>query len=120
MSLRDEIAADAVRVFCNTDDFAETVTYYPHRFGADTYREPRAIVAVVFRESFQSLPEDETVAPMFMVHVANSAATGISSDEIDIGGDQIEFPPRDGQSAQRRTVTRILTQDHGMMELECR
>jgi hypothetical protein len=120
MSLRDEIEADAVRVFLNADDFAESVTYHPHRFGADAYREPRAIVAVVFRESFQTLGEDETVVPMFMVHVANNATTGISSDEIDLGGDRIEFPPRDGQPAQRRTITRILTQDHGMMELECR
>jgi hypothetical protein len=121
MSLRDVIAADALTVFCNTGDFAEIVTYYPHRFFGEAVRPARAIKAVVIREQIETLSEDViTNAPSFEVHVANSSTLGISSDEIDTGGDQIEFPPRDGKTAERRTITRLVTQDNGMLVLECR
>lgn len=121
MTLRDEIAADAVRVFCNQSDFAEQVIYRPHRYVGEQVREPRIITAVVIREQIATLVEDvETVAPMFMVHVANDSATGISSEELDIGGDMIEVPQRDGKQPERRTITRLIEQDHGMLVLECR
>ena len=47
MTLHDTIQADADSVFCNADDFAEPVTYYP-RAG-----EARTINAVVLREQLQ-------------------------------------------------------------------
>jgi hypothetical protein len=115
MSLRDTIEADALTVFCNDQDFAETVTYWP-RVGSS-----RSIKAVVFREQITAFTEDrETNLPMFQVHVTNSATTGISSEELDTGGDSIELPPRDGKTAQRRSITQLITQDHGMLVLECR
>jgi hypothetical protein len=121
MSLRDAIADDALKVFCNSDDFAEVVTYHPHRFYGEAARPARSIKAVVIRESTQLLAEDVvTNAPMFEVHVANDPINGIDSEEIDTGGDAIEFPPRDGKPSERRTITRIVTQDHGMLVLECR
>lgn len=117
MTLRDSIESDALTVFLQTDDFAETVQYWPR--GALT---ARTIKAVVIRESIQTLSENnsETVLPMFEVHVANDATNGISSTELDCGGDQIAIPPRDGYAASRRAVYRLVTQDHGMLVLECR
>jgi hypothetical protein len=121
MTLRDSIADDALSVFLVADDFAEVVTYYPHRFYGDTARAPREIKAVVMREQTTAFNEDVvTNLPVFQVHVANDATYGISSEELDTGGDQIELPPRDGDTPQRRAITQLITQDHGMLVLECR
>jgi hypothetical protein len=121
MTLHDLIAADAVTVFTSTDDFAEVITYYPHRHYGEAARDPRSINAIVFREQIQVLTQDgDTVAPVWQIHVANNVATGISSEELDLGGDQLEFPPRDGKPAETRTVTQLVGQDHGMLILECR
>jgi hypothetical protein len=121
MSLRDAIADDAMTVFLNTGEFAELVTYHPHRFYGESERSPRVISAIVIREQVELLSEDVvTNAPMFEIHVANSSTLGISSEEIDTGGDQIEFPPRDGKPPERRSITRLTGQDNGMLILECR
>lgn len=121
MTLHDLIAADAVTVFTSTDDFAEVITYYPHRYYGEAARDPRSIKAVVFREQIQLLTQDgDTVAPVWQIHVANHVTLGISSEELDLGGDQLKFPPRDGKPAETRTVTQLVGQDHGMLILECR
>ena len=115
MSLQDQIVADAATVFCNVDDFAEVVTYWP-RSGS-----PRTIAAVVIREQTAVLEQDvQTNAPVFQVHVANSLTLGISSTELDCGGDQIELAPRDGKPPERRSITEVLEQDRGMLVLQCR
>lgn len=115
MTLHDLIATDAITVFCNTSDFAEEVTYYPRGGGA------RIIDAVVFREPIESYAEDEVTAlAVYEVQVANDAVEGITSSELDTGGDAISFPPRDGKDPVRKAITRLLTQDHGMLVLECR
>jgi len=121
VTLQDQIVTDGATVFCNLDDFAETVTYYPYHFIDDVAREPRVISAVVIREQIAVFSEDgDTVTPVFEVHVINSSTTGISSDELDLGGDQIELPPRDGKPAEKRTITLLTTQDTGMLVLQCR
>lgn len=121
MTLRETIAADATAVFLRTDDFAESITYHPYQYEGDEARAARTIVAIVFREDIQVLSQDgDVVAPLWQVAVANSATDGISSEELDLGGDQLEFPPRDGKTAERRSITRLTIQDHGMLILECR
>ena len=121
MSLRTAIQNDATLVFTVTDDFAEIITYYPHKYYGAVARDPRAINAVVFREAITQLSEDgDVVTYRFEVHVANDSVLGIASDELDTGGDQLEFPARDGKAAERRTITALSSQDHGMLILECR
>ena len=121
MTLRSQIEADVSAVFLNTGEFAETVTYYPHAYYGQTPRASRSISAVVFREQIAVVGEDgDTVLPVFEVHVENDSTVGISSDELDLGGDQIGLPPRNGKAAERKTITRLITQDHGMLVLECR
>ena len=117
MSLHDLIESDAATVFCNTSDFAEAVTYWAR--GAS---EGRAIDAVVSREQIVGFDADNNQVNLaaFQVHVANSSTLGISSSELDLGGDQIAFPPRDGKTAVRKSITQLLVQDHGMLVLECR
>ena len=111
MTLRDMMQDDADSVFLNTDEFAESVTY----------NGTRTINAVVQREQLQTVSQDtDTVAPVFYVHVANSASTGISSQELDLGGDTLSFPPRDGKAAETKYIQQLITQDEAMLVLEVR
>lgn len=115
MTLQATIAADALTVFTSTDDFAEVVTYKPRGGTA------RSINAVVLREQITVLAEDgDTVAPVWQVHVANDSTYGISSAELNLGGDKITLPPRDGKDAEDRSITQLMIQDVGMLVLECR
>jgi hypothetical protein len=117
------ITDDATSVFLSADEFAESATYKPRLFSiGDARATSRTISAVVIRELIQVVSEDggDTVLPMFEVHVANSATTGISSDELDLGGDKLSFPVRDGLAASDRAIVRLVTQDPGMLVLECR
>ena len=121
MTLADSLKADASQVFLRTDDFAETVTYHPHTYFGGTPASDRTIIAVVERLEVQTLEEGgNAVIPLFSVHVANSNTLGISSDEIDTGGDKISFPVRNGEAPVRRSILSITTQDSGMLVLECR
>lgn len=121
MTLRESIAADVSTVFLQTGEFAESVTYYPHRYFGEVARDPRVISAIVFREPIQSLDAAGNVhTPVFYVHVANDVTTGITSEEIDLGGDQLLMPVRDGETPELRSVLQIVTQDHAMLVLECR
>lgn len=121
MTLASTLLADAKAVFTSTDDFAELVTYYPKRYAGEAERAAREIKAVVMREQMTVVSEDgDTVSPVFQIHVANDATDGISSTELDLGGDQIEFPVRDGKTAEKRTITQLLIQDPGVLVVECR
>lgn len=115
MTLHDMIRSDSVDVFCNSDDFAESVVYYK-RNGLS-----RTINAVVVREAFAINPEDgDTITPVFEIQVANDSANGIASDELNIGGDMISFAVRVGRHVERRSITRLIQHDEGMLVLECR
>jgi hypothetical protein len=115
MTLKDTMQADAVAVFCNPDDFAESVVYYK-RNGLS-----RTINAVVVREAFAINPEDgDTITPVFEVFVANDSTKGIASDEINIGGDMLAFAVRVGKAVERRSIVRLMSHDEGMLVLECR
>lgn len=115
MTLHDSIINDAVTVFCNTDDFAEFITYFPRSGPA------RLIKAVVFREQITVLTEDgDSVVPIFEIHVINTCEEGVSSHELNLGGDMFEFAMRVGQPEQRRSITKLLGHDEGMLILECR
>jgi len=116
MTLRQSIANDAETIFLQTDDFAEVVEYFPR--GSST---GRSIKAVVIRDSIQEMTQNDNLIdlPMFEIHVANSPLIGISGTEFNLG-DQVSFPTRDGMVATRHAILRIVTQDHGMLVLECR
>jgi hypothetical protein len=115
MSLHDAIQADAISVFCNTSDFAETATYYP-RGG-----QGRPVRVVIIRDALALVPEDnDVVTPVSEIHVAASGTYGIKSEELDIGGDMIEFEYRIGRDMRPRSIIRLLGHDEGMLVLECR
>lgn len=115
MTLHDMITADASAVFCNVNDFAESVVYYPKTGDA------RDINAIVIREALAVLPEDgDNVTPVFEVHVENDDTRGISTLELNLGGDALAFAPRIGQPVSRRSILKLLSHDEGMLVLECR
>ncbi len=93
----------------------EAVTYYPIGGGS------REITAIVNRHGpagLEGAPHGS--APELSINVANDATTGISSDEVDTMKDEVNVAVRIGETAQRRLITEILSQDAGMMELELR
>lgn len=122
MTLADSIRSDASLVFTSTSDFAEDVVYKPRLKNRETRAAARPIKAVVIREQIVGVDQDnnETVAPMFEVHVCNSATLGISSVELDCGGDKISLAVRNGMPATDRAIVRLVSIDDGMLVLECR
>jgi len=95
--------------------FGERVTYHP--FGGVA----RSIDAIVERQQIQVLPEDgDNNTPVFLVQVYNASPNGIKSDELNIGGDAIEFPVRIGEQPSLRRVVRLLSHHGGVVNLECR
>jgi len=95
--------------------FGESATYKPRT--GDT----RAITVVIDRHPPEPLPEaPPLVRPAAHVFADNDATTGISTDELDTGGDEISFPPRLDESAADWTIVRLINQDNGMVQLEVR
>ena len=114
MTLASSIVSDASTVFTSSDDFAESVVYLPR------HGEARTIDATVIRNAITFMDgPNEITTYVWQVHVINSATTGISGDELNTGGDAISLSPRDGQSRVSKSVTRIVSQDAGMLVLEC-
>lgn len=118
MTLAARIITDAGSVFLNSDHFAESVTYYPHRFG--TAATPRVIKAVVTRNQVAVFDPDQQIIPEFEVRVANDVTTGITSEEVNTGGDMIKLPVRIGETALKRSVQYMTEHDEGMLVLICR
>lgn len=109
------IKADASAVFCNLSDFAETATYHPRG------RLSRPVRAVIVRDVLAILPEDgDTVTPVSEIHIAATGEFGITSEELDTGGDCIEFDFRIGREKRLRPITRLISHDEGMLVVECR
>ena len=57
------------------------------------------------------------ITPLAIISVANSATTGISTAEIDTGGDTISYAPRLGEAPQARLVVDATRQDDDMIEV---
>lgn len=88
----------------------ETVTYYP--LGGAS----RDIQAVVERKGVVEVPGGKS--PMAMVMTLNDATDGITSAEMDRGGDGIGYPVNIGEVASRREITEMPSQTAGMIILE--
>jgi hypothetical protein len=49
--------------------------------------------------------------------VANDSTAGISSQEVDTGGDHVTLPKRRGLAAKVARITRIINQDEVLLRL---
>lgn len=95
--------------------FGDTVTYKPRGGGT------RSISAVITRERPEGLDgAPHGHAPVVTIEVINDSTTGISSDEVDTGGDNVNLAVRLGDTPQDRPIVNIISTDAGMMRLELR
>ena len=95
------------------DNFGELITYFPRSGGY------RTITAIVNRDPpaiFDAA--GNAVMPKASIRVYNSATSGISSKEVDIGSDEIELPEQVGNVILRRfSLLTLVSQDSGVTEL---
>ena len=112
MTLKSIMAADALSVFLNTDEFAETVTYYANGIG-----QGRSIKAVVERD-VQQITDQGLPALATFVNVANHATLGILGTEVDTGVDTLGVSLRYGESAQIRQIVYVEDVDDGMLRIQ--
>lgn len=117
----DDLLVENAPVFLVT--FGVGVSYLPRGGGS------RAILAIVdygVPEGVGSMPHG--MSPMITIDVANKATAvsgsdltgGISSSELDTGGDKVLMPARMSRTAQQRPLAGLLSQDEGMIKLEVR
>jgi len=93
----------------------ETVVYMPSGGGS------RSIVAIIDREGAAAMPAGGYGnSPLTHITVANNSTIGISSAEINTGKDKVELALRRGKLPQARIITKIISQDAGMLTLEVR
>ena len=98
--------------FCGLD--YETVTYYPRSGGS------RSISAVL------EFPGAELIGdltggrrPVVDVYVKNNSSSGISSAEVNTGGDKIKVPQRYGLTANTIKIIEIAGQEKALLHLRC-
>lgn len=108
MSLFDGIDEAAAVALMET--FGETVTYYPQGGGS------REIQAAVERGVVSEIAGGRT--PMAMMLITNDATLGITSAELDRGGDRIGYPVNIGEDPKIRKVKEMPSQTTGMIILE--
>lgn len=108
MTLKASMASDVTGIFLNTDDFAETITYYPRSGGS------RSIIALIDRSPPETWDVGSTVTPVLTIHVHNNATTGIAHNEFD-DGDQVLIAVKAGGTPEARTLKRVLDDVDGDM-----
>ena len=95
------------------DNFGESITYFPKSVGY------RPILAIVNRDPpaiFDAA--GNAVLPKAEIRVYNSATSGISSKEVDIGSDQIDLPEKVGDIILKRfSLMTMTSQDSGVTVL---
>lgn len=94
--------------------FGEELVYYS-RDG-----KVRKIKGHVRRNSLDIIAETgEIPSQELVITVKNSDCDGISSSEIDTGGDEIEVALRVGLTPQRRSIARILSDHNDCVRFLC-
>jgi hypothetical protein len=110
----DEQVIFESQIFLNT--FGVTIVYLPRGGGS------RSIKAILDYGGIAAMPGMPAAnSGVVTITIANSSITGISSSEFDSGGDKVTIPwPREKAAAQNRNITKIISEDAGMMTLEIR
>ena len=93
--------------------FGESITYLPYGGGA------RVISAIIDREPPAIFnPSGDAVLPKFVLRVRNSCKTGIASNEIDTGKDELEFIKQIGEAVPTRfSIAQMVSQDSGVTQI---
>ena len=91
---------------------ATYVTYFP---ASGLSRKIQAVINYPGSEKIAELGGGRQVSEVL---VKNSSSDGIASDEVDTGGDKLKMAPREGMVPVLMRITRIISQDAGMMKLK--
>jgi len=92
---------------------AKSITYRP-RTGAS--RSVKAIVDYPGPGAIGGLAGGSR--PILDIYIENSSTSGISSAEVDTGGDKLDVPLRFGLTAARVRVTKIVAQDKAILHIQ--
>ena len=111
MSFKDQLAADAVNIFLNANEFAEEITYTPKGESAKT------IKAIVDRKRSDAADQGlgRIAQNQAEISIANDATNGVAS--VDKGDDEVSFPEVIGGPVISWSVIDILAMDEGMWRL---
>ena len=113
MTFQQELI-DSAESFLNTLG-SEAIIYLPAGGGE------RPIDAIVDRDQPAELGDaPHGHAPLAVIAIRNDETEGISSAELDTGGDKVRYAVRLGKDPQDRRITGIISQDAGMLRLEVR
>lgn len=110
MTLKTQLSIDTVKIYLNSDEFAESITYTPEGGG------PKSIKAVIVRERLD--PGSENVSRSLRnqaeVYIANDETAGITS--IDKKDDRVTLNDIEGNPKEAR-INEILHKDEGIWHL---
>ncbi len=100
MGVYDDILVDDAATLCDPDFFGEGVTYISNARGATPRDIPGAIVIRDPISTYPGLAAGRTTMPKMIVKVPNDPVRGISSSQINYGGDKIRVAYLPGTAAQ--------------------
>lgn len=118
MGTLDEVMAIDAEAFVDTDAFGESVTYTRSAKNGGT---TRTIKAVIDRNPPEKISATITTGnkKMYVVVVRNDSTYGISSSQIDLGGDTLTFAAEKiGGDDVTIIIKKIRHQDAAMLTLE--
>jgi len=95
-----------------SDLSAQTVYYLPKSGGS---RSINAIVTYLGPQTMDGLRGGSR--PHFDISVRNSSVYGISSRELNTGGDKIQIPMRMGRSVRTVRLVNLIAQDRAMLRI---
>ena len=107
MSFKDIVKSDAINTILNTDELAVEIAYTP------LDQDAKTIKAVIVRERIDPGEEDQgrILQKQAEIYIANDADDGVSS--VNINGDIVSFPARQGESAVDWAVIEVIRKDAG-------
>ncbi|MDD4980696.1 MAG: hypothetical protein PHC54_05460 [Candidatus Omnitrophica bacterium] len=110
-SFKEQLVSDAVNIFLNADEFAETITYLPKG------GEEILIRAIVDRNQISPAGEDSgrLLQNQIRISIANSETYGVIS--VNKGEDIVSLPERIGGADVDFVVADVISQDEGMWTL---
>lgn len=111
MTLKSQMGDDAVNLFLNTGEFAESIVYTP------SGSAPKTINAVIVRKRLDADQQDEghLLENQCEVYVANHAVSGV--DSVAKGKDILSFPEQPGGAPVDWFVEDVIEKDDGMWHL---
>ena len=96
------------------DSFSGASVYYLPRSGTG-----RSIKATVdYQKETPGISRPTGGRPHLVILVKNDPVTGISSKEIDTGGDKLQISLRYGRTVRNVRIRKILDHDHGFIKFE--